>query len=81
MEAPPFAQKTAKVEPVFSGDRPQRSLFNMGMFMTLRRLGRPDRKRGKIRGGVILRFTGLRESDSFLECRRSRILNVSRTPN
>ena len=38
-------------------------------------------KRGKIRGGVILRFTGLRESDSFLECRRSRILNVSRTPN
>ena len=36
-------------------------------------------KRSKSRGGVILRFTGRRESDSFWECCRSRILTISRT--
>ena len=36
-------------------------------------------KRSKSRGGVILRSTGRRESDSFWECCRSRILTISRT--
>src|SRR3954469_20522951 len=38
-------------------------------------------KRSKSRGGVILRFTGSRESDSFWECYRSRILTVFHTPS
>jgi len=38
-------------------------------------------KRGKTRGGMILRFSGGRESDSFWECRRPEILTVCRTPS
>jgi hypothetical protein len=39
------------------------------------------RKRGKTSGGMILRFSGGRESDSFLEWRRPGILTVCRTPS
>jgi hypothetical protein len=39
------------------------------------------RKRGKTRGGMILRFPGGRESDSFWECRGPGILTVCRTPS
>jgi hypothetical protein len=38
-------------------------------------------KRGKTRGGMIIRFTRGRESDSFWACRRLRILIVCRTPS
>jgi putative tryptophan/tyrosine transport system substrate-binding protein len=38
-------------------------------------------KRGKTRGGMILRFPGGRESDSFWECRGPGILTVCRTPS
>jgi hypothetical protein len=37
-------------------------------------------KRGKTRGGMILRFSGRRESDSFWECRLLLILMGFRTP-
>jgi hypothetical protein len=37
--------------------------------------------RGKTRGGMILRFPGGRESDSFWECRGPEILTVCRTPS
>ena len=40
-----------------------------------------SRKRGKTRGGMILRFPGGRESDSFWECRGPGILTVCRTPS
>jgi hypothetical protein len=36
--------------------------------------------RGKSRGGMILRFTGGRESDSFWACRRLPMLTAFRTP-
>jgi len=39
------------------------------------------RKRGKTSGGMILRFSGGRESDSFWEWRRPGILTVCRTPS
>jgi 3-oxoadipate enol-lactonase len=39
-----------------------------------------DRKRGKTLGGMILRFTGGRESDSFWECRRLPTSMAYRTP-
>ena len=39
------------------------------------------RKRGKTRGGMILRFAGGRELDSFWECRSAGILTVCRTPS
>ena len=38
-------------------------------------------KRGKTSGGMILRFSGGRESDSFWEWRRPGILTVCRTPS
>jgi hypothetical protein len=41
----------------------------------------PISKRGKTRGGMILRFPGGRESDSFWECRGPGILTVCRTPS
>ena len=41
----------------------------------------PIGKRGKTRGGMILRFPGGRESDSFWECRGPGILTVCRTPS
>jgi len=37
-------------------------------------------KRGKSRGGMIIRFTDGRESDLFWECRRLWILTAFRTP-
>jgi hypothetical protein len=38
-------------------------------------------KRGKSRGGMIIRFTGGRESDSLRACRRPTILTACRTPS
>ena len=38
-------------------------------------------KRGKSRGGMIIGFTGGRESDSLWSCRRPTILTACRTPN
>jgi gamma-glutamyltranspeptidase / glutathione hydrolase len=38
-------------------------------------------KRGKTSGGMILRFSGGRESDSFWGCRRPGILTVCRMPS
>jgi CRISPR/Cas system-associated protein Cas10 (large subunit of type III CRISPR-Cas system) len=38
------------------------------------------RKRGKSRGGMIIRFPRGRESDSFWECRRLPMLTAFRTP-
>jgi indolepyruvate ferredoxin oxidoreductase len=37
-------------------------------------------KRGKSRGGMIIRFPRGRESDSFWECRRLPMLTAFRTP-
>jgi hypothetical protein len=39
------------------------------------------RKRGKSRGGMIIRFTGGHESDSLRACRRPAILTACRTPS
>jgi hypothetical protein len=44
-------------------------------------VGMKTGKRGKTRGGMILRFPGGRESDSFWECRGPGILTVCRTPS
>ena len=40
----------------------------------------PDCKRGKTRGGMIMRFTGRHELDLFWACRRPRIWTACRTP-
>ena len=39
------------------------------------------RKRGKTRGGMIIRFTGGIESDSFMACRLRMMLTACRTPS
>jgi cytosine/adenosine deaminase-related metal-dependent hydrolase len=41
----------------------------------------PDRNRGKTRGGMIIRFTGRGESDSFWACRRPITLMACRPPS
>ena len=46
----------------------------------LQELGYREGKRGKSRGGMILRFPRGRESDSFWECRRLPMLTAFRTP-
>ena len=49
--------------------------------LILQGLALSARKRSKTSGGMILRFSGGRESDSFWEWRRPGILTVCRTPS
>jgi len=53
--------------------------FRIAMFP--KEFGSSNGKRGKTSGGMILRFSGGRESDSFWEWRRPGILTVCRTPS
>jgi hypothetical protein len=68
----------------------QQVIATLGRFDELQASGQLERlvrsgarfgKRGKTRGGMILRFPGGRESDSFWECRGPGILTVCRTPS
>src|ERR1019366_6313103 len=58
-----------------------------GVIATQRCISAPNRdptpkgKRGKTRGGIVIRFTGGRESDSFWACRRPMTWTACRTPS
>jgi len=67
-----------RARPIWFGGR-DRSEASLAEFYQW--LGRKRSKRGKTRGGMIIRFTGGRESDSLWACRRPRILTVYRTPS
>jgi hypothetical protein len=67
---------------LFGGDAAEKVLQNAAKpLMRLVRFTCSFGKRGKTRGGMILRFPGGRESDSFWECRGPGILTVCRTPS
>jgi hypothetical protein len=77
-----FIQKNAKGKLVGTGkDGCKRKRRPPDRFAGAGHQGCPPGKRGKSRGGMIIRFTGGRESDSLRACRRPTILTACRTPS
>jgi hypothetical protein len=73
-----------KGEPTSSANRPNpehATQCRLDIATTVQLVDYHPRKRGKTSGGMILRFSGGRESDSFWEWRRPGILTVCRTPS